>query len=137
MNAHQDDFKSLNLKNTRRLGFRTLAWVLSVALVSFGPKFLWDFDKTLSALAILLNIAMGIMMILAHRTMVNGLDELQRKIQIDAMAIALGVGVVGGLAYSLMDATNLIPWDAEISFVVMLIGITYLVTILINHKRYS
>ena len=132
----KNDFKSKTIKNTRNLGVWTLAWVLSMALASFGPKFLWDNDKTISLLAIILNLAMGYMMIRANMKFLNGLDELQRKLQIDAMAVSLGIGVVGGLGYSLLDQTNIIPWDAEISFLVMLIGVSYFVTLLINQKRY-
>ncbi|WP_224487915.1 hypothetical protein [Robertkochia flava] len=136
MSATKNDFKAQTHKNTVRLAVWTGAWVVSMALAAFGPKFVWNENKTLSVLAILLNVSMGIMMILANRTLIKGMDELQRKIQIDAMAISLGVGVVGGLAYSLLDTTNVIPWDAEISFLVVLISVTYMIGIFVNQKRY-
>jgi hypothetical protein len=60
-----------------------------------------------------------------------------QKIQLQSMGIALGVGVVGGLTYSTLDITNLIAMDAEIGFLVMLISITYLAAIFINHKRFQ
>ena len=67
----------------------------------------------------------------------SGLDEMQKKIQLDAMALALGVGVIGGLNYSLLDVTNLITGDAEISVLVIIISITYMAGILIGQKRYK
>lgn len=136
MNTKKNDFKLQTVRNTRQLGVWTFAWVLSMALASFGPKFLWDNNKTLSLLAILLNLGMGFMMIRANMKFLNGLDELQRKLQIDAMAISLGVGIVGGLAYSLLDTTNIIPWDAEISLLVVLISVTYMISLFVNQKRY-
>ena len=137
MNAKNNDFKSQTLRNTRNLGLWTLAWVLSMALATFGPKFLWESNKTMSLIAIVFNLFMGFMMIRANMKLLNGLDELQRKLQIDAMAVSLGIAVVGGLGYSLLDQTNIIPWDAEIGFLVMLIGISYFITLLINQKRYQ
>ncbi|THD69176.1 hypothetical protein E7Z59_02265 [Robertkochia marina] len=136
MNATNNDFKSKTKRNTIQLAIWTWSWVLSMALAAFGPKFLWDQNKGLTLAAILLNLAMGFMMIRANMKFLNGLDELQRKIQIDAMAISLGVGIVGGLAYSLLDTTNLIPWDAEISLLVVIISVTYMVSLLVNQKRY-
>jgi len=124
-------------KNLQKLAFWTIGWVLSMALVSFGPKFLWEGDKLISFLTFLLNLGFGIGVIIANRTHINWLDELDKKITFDAMAIALGVGIIGGLSYSVLDITNLIPMDAEISFLVMLISITYMIAIVVGKLRYK
>ncbi|MCX2745342.1 hypothetical protein OO013_15800 [Mangrovivirga sp. M17] len=137
MNAEHTNLKSQLKKNTKRLSIWTFAWVITVALVSFGAKFLWDFNEAISIAAIILNLITGIGLILANRRYIMDLDELQRKIFMDAMAMALGVAVVGGLAYSMMDITNVIKGDAEISIVVMMIGITYMVSIIIGNFRYK
>ena len=76
-------------------------------------------------------------MILMNRKYINDLDEMQRKVSLDAMAIALGVGVVGGLSYSMLDQANVIAFDAEIAHLVMLIGITYMIAIFIGNNRYK
>ena len=76
-------------------------------------------------------------MILVNIKHLNGLDELQKKIQLEAMGIALGVGIVGGLSYSLLDTTNLITQDAKISFLIILIALTYMAGIIIGQKRYK
>ena len=76
-------------------------------------------------------------MMVANKQHLDGLDELQRKIQLDAMALALGMGLVLGLAYSAMDIANVIEFDAEISFMVMLIGVIYIVGVLIGRRKYQ
>ena len=75
--------------------------------------------------------------ILCCREHLNSLDELQKKIQMEAMGIALGVGVVGGLTYSILDTTNLLGAHAEISVLVMIISITYAITIAVGQFRYK
>ena len=75
-------------------------------------------------------------MIAANKRYLDGLDELQRKIQMDAMAFALGVGLVAGLAYSTLDVTDVIAGDAEISFLVILISIAYIGGMLVGHRKY-
>lgn len=122
---------------TFRLGLWTLGWVLSLALVTFGAKFIWDFDITVSVLLILLNLLIGVGMIIANIRLIQHMDELQRKIQLDAMGITLGVALIAGIGYSALDITNVIQFDAEISHLVFLLGITYLAAILIGNSRYK
>ena len=131
------DWAARNKKNTVRLGFWTLAWTVTMALATFGPKFLWDYHFPLTVLGILINLGIGIGMIVANKNHLRGLDEMQQKIQLEGMALALGVGIVGGLSYSLLDITNLVSFDAEISHLVILMSLTYLAGIMIGQVRYK
>lgn len=123
-------------KSTLNLATWTSAWVLSMALASFGPKFIWNENSTLTIIAIIINLAFGIGVIFANKKHLNSLDELQRKIQLEAMGFTLGVAVIFGLSYSMLDTTNLISYDAEISHLVVLIGLTYLAGTIIGSLRY-
>ena len=62
--------------------------------------------------------------------------KLQQKIQIDAMALSLGVGLVIGLGYQSMGQTNLIPFEAEVSHMIMLMSLTYIVGIFAGLRKY-
>ena len=108
-----------------------------MAIATFGPKFIWEENKTLTLIGVIANAIFGLFMILANIKHLKGLDELQKKIQLEGMGLALGVGVVGGLSYSLLDTTNLIVQDAEISYLVILIALTYLASVVIGQKRYA
>ena len=103
------------------LALWTTFWLLTLALATFGPKFICEGNTTWSIIAIAINTLIGAGLIRAHVKHLSALDELQKKIQLDAMGIALGVGIVGGLSYSVMDIANVITGDAEIAFLVMLI----------------
>jgi hypothetical protein len=115
----------------------SMVWTASMALATFGPMFLWKGNDVLSVIAVALNLGLGIGMIWTNIKHVNKLDDLQKKIQVEAMGVALGVGVVGGLSYSLLDIINLIQGDAEISYLVILIGVSYLLGVRIGQKRYK
>ncbi|WP_255443980.1 hypothetical protein [Robiginitalea sp. SC105] len=128
--------KSTRKKQIANLAAWTLAWVLSTALVVFGNEFLWAGSQWLTGLALLLNVLLGIGMILSNRRFVEGSDELEKKIQLESMGLTLGLTLVAGIAYSMMDVTNLIPMDAEISLLVMFMGICYIVATLLNNRRY-
>lgn len=124
-------------KYTLHLGLWTVAWVLSLALVTFGAKFIWDFNITISIILILFNLLIGVGMIVANIRLIQNMDELQRKIQLDAMGITLGVALIAGIGYSALDITNVISFDAEIGHLVFLLGITYMAAILIGNARYK
>lgn len=119
-----------------RLAAWTGAWLVTMALATFGPEFLWE-ARRLTLLAFLVNLGFGVGMIGANIRHLKMLDELMQKVQLEAMGLSLGVGVVGGLSYALLDSTNLISSDAEIGFLILLIGITYLVSVAVGVRRYQ
>nr|HAD50556.1 hypothetical protein [Algoriphagus sp.] len=123
-------------KRVKKLAIWTWTWVASMAIATFGPEFIWDNHPFLTPFAIVVNLANGVLMILANRDLFNHFDELERKIHLEAMGITLGLAVVVGLTFSLLDQKDIIPFDAEIGYLVMFIGITYMIAMVINRKRY-
>jgi len=128
--------KELRKKRLKQLAFWTVSWTLTMALATFGPRFIWENNTIATLIAVLVNLAIGIGMILANRNVVNNGDELEKKIQLESMGLTLGLAVVVGLFYSLLDQTNLIAGDAEISNLVIFIGLTYIISTFYNNKRY-
>ncbi|HSI68911.1 MAG TPA: hypothetical protein VK941_01675 [Gillisia sp.] len=124
-------------KNLYQLAAWTWSWVATLAIASFGPKYIWDDHTALTTIAVLVNFAVGILMIIVNRNYFNNFDELERKIHLESLALTLGLAVVVGLSYSLLDTTNLISYDAQISNLVLFIGITYLIFVTINTRRYT
>lgn len=123
-------------KHLKNLGLWTWSWVATMAIATFGPKFIWNYHTALTSLAIFINLVNGVLMILANRKVFNHYDELERKLHLESLALTLGLTVVVGLTYSLLDQTNLIPFDAEIANLVLFVGITERITFFINRKRY-
>ena len=136
LKTNSNDWAANSAKNTVLLGYWTVAWVLTMALANFGPRFIWQFNESLTILAIIINLALGFGMILANKRHLKGLDEMHQKIQLEAMALSLGVGLVVGLGYSNLDVTNIITADAEISHLVILMGLTYLAGVVTGFRKY-
>lgn len=134
---HTTEYQETTRKNAVRLAFWTVLWVVTMALATFGPTLLWNSNGVASWIAILGNLAIGIGMIVAHMRYVQGVDELQRRIMLEAMAVTLGVGVVAGLAYANVDTADLLASDAEIGFLVLLMGVVYMVATFVGVKRYK
>jgi len=122
--------------STHKIGAWTSIWLLSTAIATFGPMFIWDYNITVSLIAIVINALIGIAIIKVNIQHLRSLDELQQKIALEAMALALGVGIIFGLVYSLLDTTKVIA-HAEISHLIILMGLTYGIGIFLGNRRYK
>lgn len=131
------NLKARTRKTTCSLMYWTFSWLLSTALVAFGPESVWDFNTTLTILALLLNLGIGVGMIVANKQHLKGLDDLQQKIQLEGMALALGVSLVLGLSYEMLEDTDIITFKAQISHLIMLMGVTYIIGITLGNRRYK
>ena len=143
------DITAQTKKNTLRLFFWTVAWVLATAgwagistsaffeQIAFGSKNLWNFKTLLIIIAVLVHIGLGLGMIRAFKQYLLELDELQRKIQLDAMALSLGIGLVLGSSYELLEDIKLIPFDPEIPHLLILMSLTYVVGAVLGHRKYQ
>ena len=80
-------------------------------------------------------------MLIANRDYLRGLDEMQRTILLEAMALSLGVGlVVGlvvGLSYELLEDIKLITYQPEIPHIVFLMVIIYGLAVVSGHRKYQ
>jgi len=143
------DITAQTKKNTLRLFFWTVAWVLAAAgwagistsaffeQIAFGSKNLWNFKTLLIIIAVLVHIGLGLGMIRAFKQYLLGLDELQRKIQLDAMALSLGIGLVLGSSYELLEDITPVSISPEIPHLIILMSLTYVVGCVLGHRKYQ
>jgi hypothetical protein len=124
------------MRNTLGLAAWTAAWAASLALAAMGPDRLWHREPWPTALSIGFNLLVGLGMLLANRRHLNGLDELQRTIQLQAMASALGAGLVGGMSWTLLDRHGLVGLEASIGHLVILMAGVYIAGCFIGLRRY-
>ncbi|GAB3119418.1 hypothetical protein GCM10027160_33410 [Streptomyces calidiresistens] len=115
----------------------TLAWAATLALARFGPQLLWDTpQRAVSWAAVVVNLAVGIGWIIAFTRFLRTLDELQRKITQEALAVTLGVGWVVGFSYVVADAAGLIARDVDIALLPVLMGVVFMVAFAVGRIRY-
>lgn len=112
------------------------AWLAATALMKFGPKFLWNEALVFTLLAIGLDVAVGVGVILANKKYLAELDELQQKVYLNALAITVGVAVFAGVPYSILYEYSVIPFKADIAHLIGLMGLTFSVSFLYGTWRY-
>ena len=124
-------------KNTKRLFIWSVVWVLATAGAAFGPKNLWNFNTWLTISAVLIHICLGLGMIRVFKQFLLGLDELQRKIHLDAMAISLGIGLVFGCSYEMLEDIKLIPFQPEIPHLILTMSLAYVAGVVQGIRKYQ
>ena len=113
-----------------------LAWVLATAGATFGPELLWGYGTLITSIGIAIQLAIGFGMIWTFKGFLLAMDELQRLIQLEAISLALGVGVVVGVSYELLEDIKLITFQPEISHLIILITLTYSCGLFLGNRHY-
>ena len=124
------------IRNATQLVGWMLAWSVSLAGVRHGINHEWLPAGGPTFLATLISTGIGLGMILGYRRFLREGDELQRKIQLDALAISLGVALVGSATYKLIERAGVVA-VADISNIILLISVTYAAAFLLGQWRYS
>ena len=110
-------------------------WIASLAFLSAGVNYLWD-SLLITKIGLLINLAIGIGMIIANKNLFKTYDELQKKIQFEAMAITLGLAVVVGLIYEVSFDFGVTNKEPEFEYLMYFISFSYIVSTIINSRKY-
>jgi hypothetical protein len=129
-------FQWRTLKSTLHLFSWASAWLGTCALMAFGPRFLWNKTLAFTLLAVGLNFCVGVGLIVAHKKYLASLDELQRKVYLDALGITVGVVLIVAVPYAVLDRFNIIHLKGEVSDLLILMTVTFLATLLNGMWRY-
>ena len=116
-------------KSTLHLFFATGAWVGSTALMSFRPNAFWDFDTTLTFLAIAVNLITGGFMLFSVFSHLNNMDELQRQTHLEAMALTLGITMVLTVIYGALPQVKVLV-GAQPANILFVIGVSYILSVI-------
>ena len=118
-----------------KVAYWGLAWLLATAGGTFGPELL-GYGTLITSIGIAIQLALGFGMICAFKGVLLAMDELQRLIQLEALSLALGVGVVVGVSYELLEDIKLITFQPEISHLQIFICLTYMFGLFLGNRRY-
>ena len=124
-------------RSNKRLALFTSIWLITTALLAFGPTFVWEFMTVPTIVATVLNLGAGGLMVWANIKHLKSLDELGQKIFLNSAAITLGVVLVFGVCYELLlTSTQLFTFAPSISHVYFVMGITFMASTYAGHRKY-
>jgi hypothetical protein len=96
-----------------------------------------DYQAVYFIYALIPHIKLGWAIIAVNLKHLSNLDELQRKITMDAMGISLEIGLIAGIAYEQLEEIKFVSYLPEISHFIMLMVITYIITIFFGNRKYN
>lgn len=81
------------------------------------------------------NGVLGALAVISYHRLLRRADELERKIQVEALALGFGAGAVGMMAYRLAERAGAPAMDINDALLVMLAA--YVVGVIVARRRYS
>lgn len=127
-----------DLRNRRAVLLWSLAWSISWVGVTWALKSGWLASGAPGFVAALVSSCLGIGQALAYRCFLNEADEVQRKIEMEALALGFGVGVVGGMAYWLLELSGAVAASkTDLLYVLAVALMTYSAGVLLGKRRYA
>jgi hypothetical protein len=129
-------YHSRTLKNILQLAGWAGAWLGTCALMALGPRFLWNKALVFTLAAVGLNFCVGVGLILVHKKYLASLDELQRKVYLDALGITVGVVLIVAIPYAVLDRYDIVHLKNEVSGLMILMSVTFLASFFYGTWRY-
>jgi apolipoprotein N-acyltransferase len=85
---------------------------------------------------VILTALAGVATIFAHLRYLRQADELRRQIELEALGLAFGIGVVGGMSWWLLVVSG-VGKGTDLGFVFVAMLLLYSAGILVGCRRYS
>lgn len=131
----KSNYDSRSIRDNLVMVLWVFIWMASMTVADKAALYDWWPDGWLTILAVAVNVLLGLAMIAAFMRLLRGMDDLQRKIQLEALSFALGISLVGCAAYSLLVTWGYIL-DEEVSDIFMLMCVSYSASVLFGVWRY-
>jgi hypothetical protein len=113
-----------SIRDNLKLVVWIFVWMATLTVSDKAALHAWWDKEWITVLSIIVNAGFGLWVIHNYRHLLRGMDDLQRKIQLEALAIALGISLVGACSYMLLVTWGYIT-DEEVSDIFMLMCVSY------------
>jgi hypothetical protein len=124
-----------DIKNANQIMLWAFAWAATLVIISICSKYAWFSSALPITIAFVLHTGIGIGMILAYKRFLRELDEMERKIQLDALALSAGATVVAFSSYSILEKAGILP-DLNPAYLIAFLALTYSAGLIIGRIRY-
>jgi hypothetical protein len=131
----KSDYDRRSIRDNLALVGWIFAWMASLTVSDKAALYGWWSAEWITWLSIAVNFALGVWVAIRFVRMLRGMDDLQRKIQFDALAFSFGVSVVATISYSLLVTWGYIT-DEEVSDIFVVMCVAYSLAVVTGALRY-
>jgi hypothetical protein len=124
-------------KGMRSLTFviSTLIWIAMMIFIDKGILHEWFASDMQINLLIVFDTILGVVVIFMFIKLLKSMDELQRKIQFDALAFSMGTTFVASITYSLLTTAQIVQ-DSETSDLILIMTFCYMASVIYGQIKY-
>ncbi|MDE0746720.1 MAG: hypothetical protein OSB23_03005 [Porticoccaceae bacterium] len=130
------DLPMRDIKNANTVNLWMLLWAATFVGADLMIEFTndWYYFIEIMLLAIALHLGATIVMILKFKRLLKQLDEMEKKIQLDAIALAAGAALAGCSVGSILDNSNLIA-SVDTNSIIIILCFTYMCALIVGRIR--
>lgn len=133
---HETDTYRAEMRASAAFVAAGLLWAGTLALARFGPGLWGETRQVATWAAVVANLVAGVVWIVAFTRFLRAVDELQRKIMLDALAITLGAGWVAGFGYVVAERAGLVGDVDAATLLPVFMGVVFVVAFAAGKIRY-
>ncbi len=123
-----------DLKNANRVNLLALLWAATLMLSTYLTKG-EQLNSVILAIVFSLHTLIGIAMLVSYRHFLIQLDEMERKVQLEALALSVGVTIISFSSYSIIENGAIVP-PLNAAYLIALMALTYMVGIIKGRINY-
>ncbi len=127
-----------DIKNANYVNLWIFIWVVSmlgsIGLIEIGREAQWSYFSALALSTIALHTLIGVIMVFVYKRFLSALDEMERSVQLNALAATVGVVFVGFSSYSILEKAAFLPY-LKFEYILMAMSLTYSLGLIIGRVR--
>ncbi|GIU45424.1 hypothetical protein TUM4438_18860 [Shewanella sairae] len=123
-----------DLKNANRVNLLALLWAATLMLSTYLTEG-EQLNSVILAIVFSLHTLIGIAMLVSYRHFLIQLDEMERKVQLEALALSVGVTIISFSSYSILENGAIVP-PLNAAYLIALMALTYMVGIIKGRINY-
>ena len=125
---------AVDIKNAITVNFWCLAWAVSLLAISYVSEFNWYAATWIKMTGFIIHALIGVGMIFAFKRFVSKADELERKIQLEALALSVAVTIVFYSSYTILEKSLEIA-ELSPSYLIVAMSLGYALGLIIGRIR--
>jgi hypothetical protein len=133
--SQRSDYDRRSIRDNLALVGWVFVWMASLTISDKAALYGWWSAEWITWLSIAVNFLLGAWLILRFLRLLRGMDDLQRRIQLEALAFAFGISLVGCISYSLLGTWGYITVE-EVTDIFMLMCVSYSLAALYGVWKY-
>jgi len=126
---------AVDIRNAIIVNFWLLAWAVSLGVISYFLESDWSFPTWIQWMGFIIHLIIGVGAILAFKRFVSKADELERKIQLEALALSVGVTIIFFSSYAILQKALEIA-DLSPAYLIVVMSLGYVMGLIVGRLRF-